>query len=75
MKLGCEKESLIEKIQDTDEDTCKEKCDGDKSCTHIWHGQGVLGKMCRLYSSCNGKSNLVSAGKRFKKIQRLPNGK
>ena len=76
VRAGCEKESLIEKIQDIDEDSCKEKCNGDNSCTHLWHGQGLgTMKVCRLYSSCNGVSNLAFPGKRLKKKQRLTIGK
>ena len=51
--------------QKKDEEACKNECDKEKSCTHIWHRQ-QNGK-CKLYSSCNGKSE-QHAGKRFKKV-------
>ena len=77
LRAGCGTENQIErKIPDTNEDTCKEKCDRDKKCTHIWHRQGM--KMCKLYSSCNGESRDMSnqvEGKRFKKKLGLGDGK
>ena len=65
--MGCGDTAKIgNTYKKTDEDACKEKCDAEKKCTHIWHRQP--NRKCILYSSCNGKSEQYS-GKRFMKKQ------